>query len=65
MADAVGLELRGSPTDVPAEVEAKVRALDAARTAKDYATADALRSDLTAEGWVVETTKQGTTVRPR
>jgi cysteinyl-tRNA synthetase len=64
MAEAVGLVLVAG-TEVPADVTAMVDALDAARTAKDYATADALRADLTAAGWVVESTKQGTTVRPR
>jgi cysteinyl-tRNA synthetase len=60
---AVGLELR-SGSDVPAEVLARVAALDEARATKDYATADAIRAELQAGGWLVETTKQGTTVRP-
>jgi cysteinyl-tRNA synthetase len=38
-------------------------ALDAARAAKDFATADALRTELTSAGWIVETNKAGTTVR--
>ncbi|MEX2626772.1 MAG: cysteine--tRNA ligase [Ilumatobacteraceae bacterium] len=59
---AVGLTLRGGD-DVPAEVAAKATALDEARSAKDYATADALRAELQADGWTVETTKSGTTVR--
>jgi cysteinyl-tRNA synthetase len=63
MAGAVGLELQALPADVPPDVEAQVGALDAARAAKDFATADALRAALQAEGWVVETSKQGTTVR--
>jgi cysteinyl-tRNA synthetase len=37
--------------------------LDAARAAKDFATADALRAALQADGWIVETNKAGTTVR--
>jgi cysteinyl-tRNA synthetase len=40
-----------------------VAALDAARAEKDYATADAIRAALQGEGWVVETTASGTTVR--
>ena len=63
MAGAVGLELKAS-ADVPAEVAAQVRALDAARAVKDFEAADALRSALQAGGWVVETSPQGTTVRP-
>jgi cysteinyl-tRNA synthetase len=61
-ARAVGLELRGDD-EVPELVAAQVAALDAARAAKDYATADSLRAALHAEGWVVETTSSGTTVR--
>ncbi|MCU0260517.1 MAG: class I tRNA ligase family protein, partial [Ilumatobacteraceae bacterium] len=59
---AVGLELRAT-ADVPAEVAERAAALDAARAAKDYATADAIRAALIADGWTVETTKDGTTVR--
>ena len=62
IATAVGLVL-GATSDVPDEVAAKASALDAARAAKDYATADAIRAELQADGWTVETTKDGTTVR--
>ena len=34
-------------------------ALDAARAAKDYATADAIRAELQADGWIVETSPEG------
>ena len=59
---AFGLVLKGA-ADVPADVAAKAQALDAARAAKDFATADALRAELQADGWIVETTKAGTSVR--
>jgi cysteinyl-tRNA synthetase len=49
--------------DVPAEDAAKAAALDAARAAKDFATADTIRAELQAIGWTVETTKAGTTLR--
>ena len=62
MCNAVGLVLK-TVDDVPADVLAKAEALDAARAAKDFAAADAIRADLQAEGWLVETTKSGTTVR--
>jgi cysteinyl-tRNA synthetase len=62
LCSAVGLELK-SVEDVPSEVLAKAAALDEARAAKDFATADALRAELQSEGWQVETTKTGTTVR--
>ena len=60
--DAVGLTL-GSDTEVDADALARARALDDARTAKDFATADALRAELQAEGWTVETTRDGTSLR--
>ncbi len=59
---AVGLVLNAGG-DVPADAAAKAAALDAARAAKDYAAADSLRAELQAEGWTVETTKAGTTLR--
>jgi cysteinyl-tRNA synthetase len=49
--------------EVPEEVAARAAALDEARVAKDYATADSIRAELQASGWTVETTKAGTTVR--
>ena len=48
----------------PAGGRGQAQALDAARAVKDFETADALRSALQAGGWVVETSTQGTTVRP-
>ena len=62
MCNAVGLTLAAG-RDVPADVAAKAAALDQARADKDYAAADALRAELQADGWTVETTKDGTTVR--
>ncbi len=59
---AIGLVLNAGG-DVPADAAAKAAALDAARVAKDFVTADALRAELHAEGWTVETTKAGTTLR--
>jgi cysteinyl-tRNA synthetase len=59
---AVGLELRADE-EVPDDIAAQVRALDAARAAKDYDVADTLRAALLAEGWVVESHAGGTTVR--
>ncbi len=62
IAAAVGLDLKGA-ADVPADVVEQAAALDAARAAKDFATADAIRSELQGAGWTVETGKGGTTVR--
>ena len=60
--DAVGLTLKVAD-EVPADAAAKADALDAARAAKDFAAADVLRAELQADGWTVETTKAGTTLR--
>ncbi len=59
---AFGLVLNAGG-DVPAEAAARAEALDAARAAKDFAQADALRAGLQSDGWTVETTKSGTTLR--
>ncbi|NDD96662.1 MAG: cysteine--tRNA ligase [Actinobacteria bacterium] len=62
MCEAFGLDLKQA-SSVPADVLERAAALDAARSAKDFATADALRAALQADGWIVETNKAGTTVR--
>jgi cysteinyl-tRNA synthetase len=62
IATTFGLELRAG-SDVPAEASAKAAELDEARAAKDFARADAIRAELQADGWTVETGKQGTTLR--
>ncbi len=59
---AVGLEL-ATADDVPTDVAAQAQALDDLRAAKDFAAADAIRAMLSQAGWIVETTKAGTTVR--
>ena len=62
MCSAFGLGIK-DVTDVDDEILAKAAALDAARASKDFAAADALRAELQAAGYVVETTKDGTRVR--
>ena len=64
IAGVLGLELRGQAAEVPAEVLERATARDEARAARDWATADRLRDELVAEGWVVEDTADGTVVRP-
>jgi len=59
---AFGLELKVAG-EIPADVAERAAALDAARAAKDFAAADSLRASLQSEGWIVETTKSGTSVR--
>lgn len=62
IAGAVGLTF-SADEQVPAEAAALAAALDAARAAKDFPAAGALRAQLQAAGWTVETTKAGTTLR--
>ncbi len=62
MCTAFGLVLNAGG-DVPPEARAAAAALDAARAAKDFAAADALRAELQAQGYTVETTKAGTQLR--
>ena len=59
---ALGLDLSAGD-DIDDAVVARAAALDAARAAKDFATADAIRDELQAQGYTVETSKEGTRVR--
>ena len=61
---AVGLVLDAGGDEIPAEILDRARARDDARAAKDWSAADAIRDELTAAGWVVEDTADGTQVRP-
>ena len=61
---AVGLVLNSGGEEVPAEILERAKARDEAREAKDWAAADAIRDELTAAGWLVEDTADGTQVRP-
>jgi cysteinyl-tRNA synthetase len=51
----------GAPLEiaVPAEINALLEARQAARKAKDFKRADALRDELKAKGWVIEDTPKG------
>ena len=59
LAGALGLSIEGD-TGADASIDAMVAERDAARAAKDFATADRLRDDLTALGVVLEDTSTGT-----
>ena len=59
---ALGLEL-STGDDIDADIASRGEAIDAARAAKDFATADAIRNELQSLGYVVETSKEGTRVR--
>ncbi len=58
----IGLELRGTDA-VDGGAAELVRRRDEARSARDFAGADALRDQLVARGWVVEDTASGTKIR--
>ena len=62
MCGALGLQL-GSTGEVADDAQTLAKALDAARAAKDFTKADALRAELQSLGYVVETTKAGTALR--
>ena len=71
-ADAVlGLDLhrvwdaQGASEDIPAAVEGLLRDRDAARAARDYARADALRDEIVAAGFDVVDAADGSSVRRR
>ena len=55
----LGLLYNRKKDEVPAEVTALVEKRAAAKKAKDWATADAIRAELTAMGWAVKDTAQG------
>jgi cysteinyl-tRNA synthetase len=59
---AIGLQLRGTDV-VDAGAAELVRRRDQARSAADFAGADALRDQLAAGGWIVEDTPAGTKIR--
>jgi cysteinyl-tRNA synthetase len=50
--------------EVPDEITALVEARQAARKAKDFKRADALRDELKAKGWVIDDTPKGPRAKP-
>ncbi len=63
LAAALGLSLRAADTALDEESARLVAERDAARGARDFARADALREELVARGWTVEDTPSGTAIR--
>jgi cysteinyl-tRNA synthetase len=62
---ALGLSLQGGAEELGKEVSELVAQRDAARARRDWATADSIRGQLEAMGYVVEDTPKGTRVRRR
>jgi cysteinyl-tRNA synthetase len=62
LAGALGLALHAGADDIDPATQRLVDERDEARTAKDFARADALRDELVALGWTVEDTPSGTAV---
>ena len=58
----LGLLYNKKEEEIPADILALVEERAAARKAKDFARADALREEITAKGYIVEETRQGTKV---
>ncbi len=63
IAGVLGIELRSEADDVPDEIRSRAADRDAARAAKDWSAADAIRDELVAAGWIVEDGADGTAVR--
>ncbi|MBP3270748.1 MAG: cysteine--tRNA ligase [Ruminococcus sp.] len=61
-AEAVNSAADAAAEDIPDDIAALVEERKAARKAKDFAKADELRDRITALGWVIEETRQGTKV---
>ncbi len=58
----LGLLYNKKEEEIPADILALVEERAAARKAKNFARADALREEITAKGYIVEETRQGTKV---
>jgi cysteinyl-tRNA synthetase len=69
MLEALGLTLPPPESevthDIPAEIQALAQQRWDAKAAKDWATADALRKQLEAAGWLIKDSKEGFTVVPK
>ena len=63
LTNVLGLLYNNKDEEIPAEVTELIEQRKAARKAKDFALADSLRDKITAMGYIVEETRQGTIVK--
>ena len=63
IAHAEKLAQQSEQEDIPDDIMALVEERAAARKAKDFAKADALRDEIAAKGYIIEETRQGTKIR--
>ena len=64
IAGAEALNEAGAEPEIPAEVLALAEQRKEARKAKDFAKADEIRNQITALGWEIRETRQGTEITP-
>lgn len=63
LTNVLGLLYNKKDDEIPAEITALIEERKAARKAKDFAKADAIRGKITEMGYIVEETRQGTIVK--
>ena len=63
LTNVLGLLYNNKDEEIPAEVTELIEQRKAARKAKDFALADSIRDRITAMGYIVEETRQGTVVK--
>ncbi|MDQ6837973.1 MAG: cysteine--tRNA ligase [Actinomycetota bacterium] len=63
--EALGLPLHSATSEVPPAAAARAAERDQARKQRDWVTADRIRDELVADGYVVEDGANGTTLRAR
>ncbi|MBQ4166259.1 MAG: class I tRNA ligase family protein, partial [Oscillospiraceae bacterium] len=63
LTNVLGLLYNNKDEEIPAEITELIEQRKAARKAKDFALADSIRDKITAMGYIVEETRQGTIVK--
>ena len=63
LTNVLGLLYNSSEEEIPEEITRLIEQRKAARKAKDFQLADKLRDEITAKGYIVEETRQGTVVK--